>query len=147
MAPVSGLRLILLNPNAAPAADPNVTLPVNPPSPRAVHAAPVVSFFEGGSALSDFRARQLLPRLQAVDPRIEGLSARFVHLVVTDHALDTAEQERYAALLGYGEPFTAPARSGPTVIVTPRLGTVSPWASKAPTSPTTAAWRCAGSSA
>lgn len=131
MAPVSGLRLILMNPNAAPAADPNVTLPVNPPSHRAVHAAPVVSFFEGGSALSDFRARQLLPRLQPVDPRIEGLSARFVHLVVTDHALDSAEQERYAALLGYGEPFTAPARSGPTVIVTPRLGTVSPWASKA----------------
>ena len=88
MAPVSGRRLILMNPNAAPAADPNVTLPVNPPSPRAVHAAPVVSFFEGGSALSDFRARQLLPRLQAVEPRIEGLSARFVHLVVTDDPLD-----------------------------------------------------------
>lgn len=131
MAPVSGRRLILMNPNAAPAADPNVTLPVNPSSPRAVHAAPVVSFFEGGSALSDFRARQLLPRLQAVEPRIEGLSARFVHLVVTDDPLDQAAKERFAALLGYGEPFVAPAKAGSTVVVTPRLGTVSPWASKA----------------
>ena len=33
--------------------------------------------FEGGSALSDFRARQLLPKLQAIEPRIEGISARF----------------------------------------------------------------------
>jgi phosphoribosylformylglycinamidine synthase len=91
----------------------------------------VVTFFEGGSALSEFRARQILPRLQAVDPRIEGLAARFVHLVVTEAALDGAARERFAALLGYGEPFEAPAKSGPTIVVTPRLGTVSPWASKA----------------
>lgn len=105
-----------------------MTLPVKPP----LHSvAPVVTFFEGGSALSEFRAQQLLPKLQAVDSRIEGLSARFVHLVVTDSALDVSAKERFAALLGYGEPFFAPGRSGPKVIVTPRLGTVSPWASKA----------------
>lgn len=87
--------------------------------------------FEGGSALSDFRARQLLPKLQAIEPRIEGISARFVHLVVTEAALGTAERERFAALLTYGEPFESPARSTTSVVVTPRLGTVSPWASKA----------------
>ena len=81
MAPVSGRRLLLMIPNAADPADPTVTLPVNPPSHS---VAPVVTLFEGASALSEFRARQLLPRLQAVDPRIEGLSARFVHLVATD---------------------------------------------------------------
>lgn len=105
-----------------------MTLPLNAPSHP---VAPVVTFFEGGSALSGFRARQLLPRLQAIEPRIEGLSAHFVHLVATDHALEGAERERFAALLVYGEPFEAPARSGPTLVVTPRLGTVSPWASKA----------------
>ncbi len=105
-----------------------MTLPVNPPSHP---VPPVVTFFEGGSALGDFRARQLLPRLQAVEPRIEGLSARFVHLVVTGAALEGAERDRFAALLEYGEPFAAPARAGATVVVTPRLGTVSPWASKA----------------
>ncbi|MEJ1169360.1 phosphoribosylformylglycinamidine synthase [Variovorax sp. CCNWLW235] len=87
--------------------------------------------FEGGSALSDFRARQLLPKLQAVEPRIEGISARFVHLVVTDAALSAAEHDRFAALLTYGEPFEAPAKAATSVVVTPRLGTVSPWASKA----------------
>lgn len=87
--------------------------------------------FEGGSALSDFRARQLLPKLQAIEPRIEGISARFVHLVVTDAALDAAGRERFAALLTYGEPFEALSKAGTSVVVTPRLGTVSPWASKA----------------
>ncbi|SFO36268.1 phosphoribosylformylglycinamidine synthase [Variovorax sp. PDC80] len=95
-------------------------------------ALPVVTIFEGGSALSEFRARQLLPKLQAVDPRIEGIAARFVHLVVTDGALDAAGRERFEALLSYGEPFEAPAaKASAAVVVTPRLGTVSPWASKA----------------
>lgn len=97
----------------------------------ASQALPVVTLFEGGSALSDFRARQLLPRLQAIEPRIEGVSARFVHLVVTDAALSSADRERFAALLTYGEPFESPAKAGASVVVTPRLGTVSPWASKA----------------
>jgi phosphoribosylformylglycinamidine synthase len=89
-----------------------------------------ITEFEGGNALSDFRARQLLPRLQAIDSRIEGIAARFVHLAATVHAPDEGEQERLAALLTYGEPYAGP-QDGPLAIVTPRLGTVSPWASKA----------------
>src|SRR4051812_11624660 len=111
-----------------PSADPIVTLPLNaPPRP----ALPVVTFFEGGSALSEFRTRQLLPKLQGIEPRIEHLAARHVHLVATEHPLEGAERERFAALLGYGEPFRAPAKTGAVVVVTPRLGTISPWASKA----------------
>jgi len=101
---------------------------VTQPAPS---ATPVVTVFEGGAALSDFRARQLLPRLQAVAPKIEGLSARFVHLVLTEAAPTAEARERFAALLSYGEPFEAPAGHAATLVVTPRLGTVSPWASKA----------------
>ncbi len=92
---------------------------------------PVVTLFEGGKALSDFRARQLLPKLQAVEPKIEAITARFVHLVVTQTAPGAAAQGQFAALLRYGEPFEAPMHAATTLIVTPRLGTVSPWASKA----------------
>ncbi|MEJ8853059.1 phosphoribosylformylglycinamidine synthase [Variovorax robiniae] len=94
------------------------------------HHPLVVTRFEGGDALSDFRARQLLPRLQAVDARIDGVSARFVHLVATDSAPDSAQQAQLQALLTYGEPFEA-KEAGASVVVAPRLGTVSPWASKA----------------
>ncbi len=89
-----------------------------------------ITEFEGGRALSDFRIQQLLPRLQAVHPKVAGISARYVHLVASDHAPDAQERERLAALLTYGDPHDG-ADSGPLLIVTPRLGTVSPWASKA----------------
>jgi phosphoribosylformylglycinamidine synthase len=89
-----------------------------------------ITEFEGGQALSDFRIQQLLPRLQAVHPKVAGLAARHVHLVATDHAPEAPERERLAALLTYGEPYRGGA-DGPLLVVTPRLGTVSPWASKA----------------
>lgn len=89
-----------------------------------------ITEFEGGNALSEFRAQQLLPRLQAISDKVAGVSARFVHLVAADHAPDPAERERLAALLTYGDPYQGPT-DGPLLVVTPRLGTVSPWASKA----------------
>ncbi len=85
---------------------------------------------EGGNALSSFRAQQLQPALEAIHPKITGIAARFVHLVATDAAPTPAERERLAALLSYGDAYAGPAE-GPAIIVTPRLGTVSPWASKA----------------
>ena len=90
-----------------------------------------IHFFEGGNALSDFRVRQLLPRLQAVDSRISTLSARFVHLAAFDAEPADAEKAQMAGLLRYGEPATGDSAGGATIIVAPRLGTVSPWASKA----------------
>ena len=85
---------------------------------------------EGGNALSSFRAQQLLSSLEAIHPKITGVAARFVHLVATDSAPDADAHSRLAALLTYGEPYAGPA-DGVAVVVTPRLGTISPWASKA----------------
>ncbi|MFM2209885.1 MAG: phosphoribosylformylglycinamidine synthase [Pseudomonadota bacterium] len=91
-----------------------------------------ISFFEGGNALSDFRARQLLPRLQAIHERIAGVTARHVHAVATVDAPSEEQTARLGQLLRYGEPLEAGrSEGGPLFVVTPRLGTVSPWASKA----------------
>jgi len=97
---------------------------------------PHITEFEGGNALSDFRIQPILKRLQAIHPDVNALRARFVHLVATDHALSPEEHARLAALLTYGDPFgsagqPANSDSGSLVVVTPRFGTVSPWASKA----------------
>jgi phosphoribosylformylglycinamidine synthase len=89
-----------------------------------------ITEFEGGQALSAFRIQQLLPRLQAAHDRIQGLSARFVHLALWPQAPSTDEVQRLQALLAYGEPAGAP-EAGERLLVTPRLGTISPWASKA----------------
>ncbi|MBU4180988.1 MAG: phosphoribosylformylglycinamidine synthase [Gammaproteobacteria bacterium] len=93
-------------------------------------------FFEGGNAVSDFKVQQILPRLQGISDKITGLSARFVHLASFDAEPDAATLDRVGQLMAYGEPATeahlALEKSGaPALLVMPRLGTVSPWASKA----------------
>ncbi len=99
-----------------------------------------ITFFEGASALSEFRAGQLLPKLQAISPRIDSVKAQFVHLASSESMLDAALQARLARLLTYGEPFADPNGHGGVspspnqtvkIVVAPRFGTVSPWASKA----------------
>ncbi|GAA5164860.1 phosphoribosylformylglycinamidine synthase [Ornithinimicrobium tianjinense] len=95
------------------------------------HPEHVLTAFPGGSALSDFRAAALLRRLQAVAPQVASVSARFVHWVASDAELTPAEHQSLAAILTYGEPWTDPATDGRVLVVAPRLGTISPWASKA----------------
>ncbi|MDP3110189.1 phosphoribosylformylglycinamidine synthase [Hydrogenophaga sp.] len=92
--------------------------------------------FDGGNAISDFKVQQLLPRLAALSDKITGLSARFVHLAAFDGEPTAATVARVGELLTYGEPATEAhtkleAAGAPALLVMPRLGTVSPWASKA----------------
>jgi phosphoribosylformylglycinamidine synthase len=93
-------------------------------------------FFDGGNAISDFKVQSLLPRLQAVCDKISGVSARYVHLASFDAQPDASTVDRLGQLLTYGDPATAAhlaaEQSGALALcVMPRLGTVSPWASKA----------------
>ena len=94
-----------------------------------------ITQFEGASALGSFRAQQLLSRLQAIHDKVSSVAARFVHLVTTDQVPATALKNQLDALLTYGEPYAGPGHAGavdgPLIVVTPRFGTVSPWASKA----------------
>ncbi len=89
-----------------------------------------ISQFEGASALSPFRVQQLLPGLQAISDTIVDVAARFVHLVTTDTEPDQTLKDQLAALLRYGPAYDGPV-AGDLIVVTPRFGTVSPWASKA----------------
>ena len=105
--------------------------PANPVHPiKATTVTLHIAQFEGGSALSAFRVQQLLPRLTAIHDRIDGIAARHVHLVASEAVLAAGERERLAALLTYGDPYEGPT-DGVSIVVSPRFGTVSPWASKA----------------
>ncbi len=105
-------------------------------APQAPNVSLHLRFFDGGNAVSDFKVQQLLPRLQAVSDKITQLSARFVHLASFDAEPDAALVQRLGELLTYGEPVTEAhqalaTQDAPALLVMPRLGTVSPWASKA----------------
>ncbi|MDO8376109.1 MAG: hypothetical protein Q7S91_02835, partial [Aquabacterium sp.] len=80
-------------------------------------------FFEGGNALSAFRAQALLPQLQAVCPRITGVEARHGHWVLGEPGA-ALDGDKLAGLLRYGDAY-AGGDEGVVVVVMPRLGTVS----------------------
>ena len=88
---------------------------------------------EGGNALSTFRIQQLLPRLQGICPDVTGLHGQFVHLVASETDLPDTQVHVLKQLLTYGEPVSTDPKTKQSfqIIVSPRLGTVSPWASKA----------------
>ena len=92
----------------------------------------VLTSFGGGNATSAFRTAALLRRLAEVAP-VTALSARFVHWVASPSALDAPTAGTVQRLLTYGPAAPAEARGAhlTTFVVGPRLGTLSPWASKA----------------
>ena len=84
----------------------------------------------GPSALSAFRAVRLLASIQAIEKSAVSVSARFVHFIHAGRPLDTTERARLHALLTYGDTADTDVK-GMEFLVVPRLGTISPWASKA----------------
>jgi len=85
----------------------------------------------GSPALSAFRLEKLNARLAAVRPGLSVIAAEFWHFVETDRALDAGERATLDRLLEYGEAAHAVTAATPTLVVAPRLGTISPWSSKA----------------
>ncbi|WAW10457.1 phosphoribosylformylglycinamidine synthase [Oxalobacter vibrioformis] len=84
----------------------------------------------GSNALSAFRVKGLLSRLQKIDPETTDITGCFVHFVDASSPLSDEDAARLASLLDYGEPFSGSTTASEFVVV-PRLGTISPWASKA----------------
>ena len=86
----------------------------------------------GAPALSAFRHAKLLDALRASVPEVESLHADHVHFV--DHDGDLADEERHLLeqLLDYGPAHEQQGRAeGQLFLVVPRIGTQSPWSSKA----------------
>jgi phosphoribosylformylglycinamidine synthase len=90
-----------------------------------------ITHFPGASALSEFRRQRLLSALLNVSGGVSALHGRFVHFVNSSAPLTVSERERVAALLTYGDRAPNAPADGQRFLVIPRLGTLSPWASKA----------------
>src|ERR1700735_4684391 len=89
----------------------------------------------GAPALSQFRLDGLLRSLQSQDPRVTTLSSRWMHFIDAAQPLDPGELRLLDKLLTYGARDVArhaeAPHSGHRVLATPRVGTESPWSSKA----------------
>jgi phosphoribosylformylglycinamidine synthase len=84
----------------------------------------------GPTAETAFRLRRLREDLAREVSALRDLAIHFVHFVHPEQALSNAESAALDALLHYG--VSAPTLGGAQrIYVVPRLGTISPWASKA----------------
>jgi phosphoribosylformylglycinamidine synthase len=85
----------------------------------------------GAPALSQFRLDHSLRALRTQNPQITALSSRWVHFVDASRPLVDSEISLLGKLLTYGSRMHAPEHRGQRILVTPRVGTESPWSSKA----------------
>lgn len=96
--------------------------------------SPMLSL-RGSAALSPFRIDKILASLQAkvgASSNIKHLYAEFRHFVWTkDATLSVEQQARLEQVLTYGPQLPAEDPSGEFFLVLPRIGTISPWASRA----------------
>jgi len=97
--------------------------------PDAAHDPPMI-VIPGKAALSAGRLAKRLAKIQSQNPAVSALSARFVHFVDVPE-LSGEQQTLLERLLSYGPRAESSELSGTPFWVVPRLGTISPWASKA----------------
>ena len=86
---------------------------------------------QGQPALSDFRRAKLLQQFAAYNLNNLHPEAFYLHIAEVDAQWTEDDSARLATILGHEErSFTAQA-SDELFIITPRIGTISPWSSKA----------------
>ena len=85
----------------------------------------------GPPAFSPARLDKRLTRLRERHPGLTDATADFVHILDVERVLTNAEHATLTQLLTYGPKQARREVKGRTFVVVPRLGTRSPWSSKA----------------
>ncbi len=86
---------------------------------------------QGGSALSGFRLNKLMEAVRPIRPDIREIRAEFWHFVQASRMPDEAESKILDRLLEYGPALPRKQGEGEMLLVLPRIGTISPWSTKA----------------
>ena len=86
---------------------------------------------KGPPSHSPFRLKQLLRELRKLNDSIVNLGARYTHFIDCSDQLGQKELGALKVLLSYGPDWGMGPKEGQKIIVVPRLGTISPWSSKA----------------
>jgi phosphoribosylformylglycinamidine synthase len=85
----------------------------------------------GPPAATAFRLEKLRAELRSLAPTVTDVAAHFEHFVHLERPLVGREERVLRALLDYGGGAAPRSGGGQKLYVVPRLGTISPWASKA----------------
>ena len=89
-----------------------------------------ILFLRGERALSGFRIQKLAQKAAALGLPQAEIASEYWYFVSSPAALDAAQTEKLQALLSAVRVDT-PAAGQSLFLITPRIGTISPWSSKA----------------
>ena len=94
---------------------------------------PEIIKLRGGAAFSASRISRICEQARSVVPGLGQLSAEHWYFIELTGALSRIERKRLEGLLGIPEsmPPMPQLPTGSLLLVTPRLGTISPWSTKA----------------
>ncbi|SPP31628.1 Phosphoribosylformylglycinamidine synthase [Arsenophonus endosymbiont of Aleurodicus floccissimus] len=90
-----------------------------------------MEILRGSPALSTFRITKLLSLCHPQQLPVTDIYAEYVHFAELGAPLNQDDRQKLSQLLHYGSSLTEQQPAGQLLLVTPRLGTISPWSSKA----------------
>lgn len=85
----------------------------------------------GSAALSQFRIEKIQEKLAQNYTNIKHLYAEFRHFIWIETELDSGKQNTLKQILTYGPTLQVEDPQGEFFLTLPRVGTISPWASRA----------------
>ncbi|MDD5329701.1 MAG: phosphoribosylformylglycinamidine synthase [Sulfuricella sp.] len=85
----------------------------------------------GGNALSSFRLDKLMQGLRDAAPAVSHVHAEYWHFAAVRRELEASERAVLEQILTYGPASMVEEPQGELFLVVPRIGTISPWSSKA----------------
>ena len=90
----------------------------------------MISFHCGIQALRKFKVNTLNERINRLIPGLELIGTEYIHFIESDKDLSQSNKKTLHKLLNYS-PEVDLENSKHTITVAPRIGTISPWSSKA----------------
>jgi phosphoribosylformylglycinamidine synthase len=90
----------------------------------------MINVHRGINALGVFKTKTLQAKLNNAQSDLKILGAEFIHFADLNAKLDEEKSNHLLQLLNYNEPLNI-NNAKSSIIVIPRLGTISPWSSKA----------------
>ena len=90
----------------------------------------MIHIHQGINALGAFKAKSLQVKLTQAQPGLSLLGAEYIHFTDLNADLDEDKSVQLTQLLSYEEPLNIDDAIS-SIIIIPRLGTISPWSSKA----------------
>jgi phosphoribosylformylglycinamidine synthase len=91
----------------------------------------IITSLFGNKIYSEFREKNLLENIKKKYPQINGLTSAYLHIFESTKKLNKDDTSRIRKILEYGTPFVRPKKLENAIFITPRIGTISPWSSRA----------------